>query len=402
MNKNVKKIVLIIAATAVLGNVIYFSDSKIAAPEEVNYQNDHYTAIEKEISAIQYGLRNTMDSHYYKISDQIDSCHKEGFITDNERDELLEMLVGKYLPWFIETAENRFNQTTWEAQERQWILSRVKLLKSLTIQSGNKPLISGESNDKLTKFVSIIELYEEALAFANKPIFSTLDRAKEDIATAEKYANDSYLKKCKSLVSMLERVKLFLGAGHFQHLQDLVDLLDHAHSTTEKAYDQFYKLVLHEIREYNANAFSTYGEINSTSYLASAAQQKYKKAMAYYESKKIKTISYPSCKRTGKSRSYLIRKISYNNQYTKIEISYIANPGDILQVNRGSYIRVGGFNQRYYLQKVENIPYKPNKKVFNRADIDYRFTLYFQPIPYDAEYINCLGNEFEIRDIHLK
>ena len=407
MNKHIKQTLLVTTSAIILGNIVYFSDSKLSAPEKVNFKNDHIVYIQQGINNYKTPTKYYAEADFFQLSDQIENCARETYITANERDELLEQLVGKYVNWFTPYAESKFKDDIWLDEDHQWMKQRITALRSLRIQSGTKKLIEGPYNRRFTSILDIINKYNAAWEHTRNIIFFSSNESRSILSKANQLASDSHLKNCKSLVDELHGMSDKLNTGHFQWLEQQVSKLNGYKYYKETAYNNLYSSIQNSIKDYNTTAFSIYGRNISTNYLATSAKQKYERGKKYFEARKSRVITYPDYRKGDKNRKLIVRSVSLFEKFTKVELGFIAFPGDEIKLSRATYLRVGGSNKKYFLTDAVNIPYAPKCKKFHQSNMDYQITLYFEPVPLNAEYINLIeefveGKGWEFRDIQVR
>lgn len=395
------------STVVILGNIIYFSDSRLSAPEKIHYTNDHFNSIQKDINSIKNELRKKMDADFFRISDMIELSRKELFITNNERDILLNELTSKYLPWFFDVCRNKFKNSYWDEQDHVWMMSRINLLRGLRIKSNSERLIESDSNMELTKIAGIIEKYRKALEESKSPVFVSIEQSRSYVANIATYMADSNLKYCKNLKVKLEEGKLKLNDSHFQYLEKRVNQLDTYRMYEIDSYRHLYQGIMNDIQAYNENAFGIYGVCSSTSYLARQADEKFNKRVSAIEKNKQKSVRFPKYLKTDNNKKCLITEVELHNNFTRVEISYTAHIGEFINISRATYLQVDGSDRKFFLDRTTNIPFAPQKKKFDRPYFDYRVTLYFTPVPLTTDYINLIEDDGEgrgwvFRNIQIK
>ena len=99
-----------------------------------------------------------------------------------------------------------------------------------------------------------------------------------------------------------------------------------------------------------------------------------------------------------------IMSIEFNAEYTRIDFHYVSR----LRGNKRCWINIQDCchlrprerdsrqindSREYKLIRVENIPIAPKKYIFGSVGMDLYYTLYFEPIPWQCEYIDVVDME---------
>ena len=98
-----------------------------------------------------------------------------------------------------------------------------------------------------------------------------------------------------------------------------------------------------------------------------------------------------------KSKKLNILRIQILPEYTKVDYGYLAVNhyirGGWVQIYENSFIRDLKTKKCYSFIKAENIPIAPTKHFFT-SNYDYLYySLYFEPIPVDTEFIDIIESE---------
>lgn len=109
-----------------------------------------------------------------------------------------------------------------------------------------------------------------------------------------------------------------------------------------------------------------------------------------------KLIYNPLVKKNTNSQPEILR-IQNDDNFTRIDFiyypkSYYVNGGWV-QIDRDTFIRPVGSNQRLKLIKAINIPLAPTKHFFKNSKEFLCYTLYFPSLPKETSSIDIIENE---------
>lgn len=281
--------ILITAIVSVVIAVLFFIKTIVSPPVALPVENLHIESLETAIS--QFRTTKSSDSLYNAVTNKIYLFHKEGYISDEQKDNTTYSFVQAYLPLFKNETYNKFSASVWKESDHKAILSRIKDLRSLKIAYGNQPAVTGQDNTDLSNIEQIIENYNDAKAAAKKSKFSSIDQAKKDITAANSYAVMPYISNCRDLVARLNNVKENIGNSHYQYLVSNVNSLAGCYSYTRATYKVLVGEVDAKIKSYE-NTKSIYGaSAKGTSELRSNAAAYVREANKYFDSLEKPTIT---------------------------------------------------------------------------------------------------------------
>lgn len=278
MNKNTKKIILLtVAAILAIVGVLYFYKTIVSPPEELKFtQNRHLESIEAKINTIDgrhVGYQN--DSLYDAVTDVINLCEGEGYITATEKESAMGSFMQKYIPLYNNWCYSRFRESIWHEEEHGFIKRRNAELMNLFSASS----FSGD----LQAINKIITNYENANKLSTK--YNGIDKTRKTINEAKNYKQMEYLSNCTALVSKMNEVPKKLENNHFAYLNSLKTNLGKYEDLEwdEDKFDDKYTEFSNKVKEYEDNK-SIYGQYaRSLETLKEAAKEIRKQAKDYYE-----------------------------------------------------------------------------------------------------------------------
>lgn len=284
-NTGIKIIILAITIIFAIGGVLVFYRTIVSPPTDVEYNNLHITAIEKDINGF-FETKNTTfnDSIYNSVVDKLSLYKTEEFLNADEIDYQTKALVQKYLPVFTKDCMAKFNASVWKEADHKAILKRIEHLRTLKVDYDMNPAVVGTFAQNLKDIEYIISRYGQAKQAAKYNTFYSVADANKKISMAESFRTEQYLSNCTDLVKKLSMVKVNIGNSHYEKVSDKVQSLSGYRSMTEDGFKSLSAEANRLITEYNDNR-SKYGTNAKTADgLKRDAGSYYTKAMAYYES----------------------------------------------------------------------------------------------------------------------
>lgn len=255
MNKNLKKILILLSAStlAVFG-VMYFYKTIVSPPQKMEFTTKwHFECIKSKpdnLDALHVGYHN--DSLYEAIEDMIRLCADEGYIDSVEQNVAMSMFVGKYAPLFIDWCYSRFQKSVWHEKEHTYMKDRIAQLEKMPAAM--------PFTDSLQDIKTIIRNYEKANKLSTA--YNSVQKAKDTINAANNYKQMKYLQNCKALVDKLKEVPKKIEKNHYAYLENcLKDLEDKYNGNTYNDWDSFdqdHTLFSNKVIEYQNN-YKIYG-----------------------------------------------------------------------------------------------------------------------------------------------
>lgn len=279
MNKPIKIILLVVAIILAVGGVMAYYKTIVSPPGKLEFGNQYLNAAKKDISKVKSANTDlALDTNFVGVTHELDFLLSNSFLSDQERDELMELFASQYVPTYVSFCNSKFSKSVWNESELQKINARIFELKAL--QTTNKKIIiQGDANTSLNEVQNVIVNYYDAKKVASVSGYNGLEFAEQRIATAKRYASMSPINNCTVLVSRLNSVSSRLEQAHYAYLVDQVESLRFYYNYSQSEYETLSSLVQNELDKYDENARSIYGkDSRSTSNLWSLASNYYSNA----------------------------------------------------------------------------------------------------------------------------
>ena len=278
MNKSIKILLLVVAILLAVGGVMAYYKTIVSPPSKLEFKNQYVNSDKKDISQIKSANTDlALDSFYVAITHELDLQLANSFLTNQERNELLELFATQYIPVYVSACNSKFSKSVWNEGELQKINTRISELQGLTTTE-NKVVVQGEANASLNEVHNVIVAYYEAKRAASAGGYNGIQAAKQKIATAKRYASMSPINNCTDLVSRLNSVSARLEQAHYSYLVGQVERLRPYYNYSQTEYDNVALSIAEKLEEYKNNAKSTYGRVSDISSLESRAGSYYSNA----------------------------------------------------------------------------------------------------------------------------
>ena len=226
MNKSIKIILLVVAILLAVGGIMAYYKTIVSPPGKLKFKNQYVNSDKKDISQVKSANTDlALDSFYVAITHELDLQLANSFLTNQERNELLELFATQYVPTYVNEGE------------LQKINTRISELQGL-VTTENKIVIQGDANYSLNEVHNVIVVYYEAKRAASASGYNGIQAAKKKIATAKKYASMSPINNCTELVSRLNSVSTRLEQAHYSYLAGQVERLRPYYNSSKTEYDK--------------------------------------------------------------------------------------------------------------------------------------------------------------------
>lgn len=259
-NTTTKILILATALIVAIGAVLYFIKTVVDPPVTIEQRNLHAEAIDAAVSSFNSlnKSKNFDDSLYVAVNNKITLFHAEEYISDAQKDVATNNLVQAYLPLFKSDCYNKFNASKWNEKDHTKMTARIKELRDLRVDYGNRRAVTGSYESDLQNIESIVQNYKDAKNAARKSSYSSVNQAKTDIDNANRYITMPYISNCNDLVNKLSNVKVNIFNSHYQYLTNQVYNLSDYRSHTKESYARLVLEVLSKLDSY-VNMRSIYG-----------------------------------------------------------------------------------------------------------------------------------------------
>jgi len=287
MKNAVKILLLTVAVVLAVVLVMFFYKTIVAPPQKMEFNNQYVQSVNKDIERIQYAnTDNDFDSFYIAVVHEIDLQYSNSFLTDQERDELLENFAKQYVPQYKNHCNSKFQQSIWNEGELNVMRKRISELKSLQA-ANNKIVIQGNLKNDLDYISSVVDSYYDAKKTAVVSGFYGREMAIAKINKAKDYISKEPLCNCVSLVSDLKSVPERLGDKHYKYLSQKIDnnLNEKAYqSLPQEQYNARVTLMLQDIDLYDNDVRNRYYIYDNSGDLRKKVGDWQREANSYYRS----------------------------------------------------------------------------------------------------------------------
>ena len=102
----------------------------------------------------------------------------------------MELFATQYVPTYVSACNSKFSKSVWNEGELQKINTRISELQGL-VTTENNIVIQGEANSSLNEVHNVIVAYYEAKKAASAGGYNGIQVAKQKIANAKKFNDQS-------------------------------------------------------------------------------------------------------------------------------------------------------------------------------------------------------------------
>lgn len=278
MNKPIKILLLVVATLSAFGGVMVYYKTIVSPPGHLAFKNQYIEASKIDIFKLKsYTTDYTLDSTFVSITHELDFLLTNSLLSEQERNELLELFATQYVPAYTKFCNSQFKLSEWDENQLQRIKERVSELFELTT-SDDMVVIQGPARSSLNEVLHVIDIYYDAKTASYARGYYGIDSAKERIAEANQYASMSPINNCTELVSRLNSVSSRLEQDHYAYLEAQVERLRYYYNYSQDEYDNLALSIADKLEEYKKNAKSTYGYISDIGVLENRAGEYYENA----------------------------------------------------------------------------------------------------------------------------
>lgn len=278
MNKSIKILLLVAAILLAVGGVMAYYKTIVSPPGKLKFSNQYVNAVKKDISKVKsLNTDFALDTTFVGITHELDFLLSNSFLSDQERNELMESFAAQYVPTYVSSCNSKFNKSVWNEGELQKINARISELQTLKT-TDQKIIIQGDANASLNEVHNVIVNYYDAKRAASASGYNGLESAKQRIATAKRFASMTPINNCSDLVSQLNSLSSRLEKAHYAYLASQVERLRPFWNYSQTEYDELALSVSDKLTEYKKHAKNVYGKASSISNLENRAGNYYSNA----------------------------------------------------------------------------------------------------------------------------
>ena len=162
MNKPIKIILLVVAILLAVGGVMAYYKTIVSPPGKLEFNNQYVNAAKKDISKVKSANTDiALDTTFVGITHELDLLLSNSFLTDQERNELMESFASQYVPTYVSSCNSKFSKSVWNEGELQKMKARISELQALKT-TDQKIIIQGDANASLNKVHNVIVNYYDA------------------------------------------------------------------------------------------------------------------------------------------------------------------------------------------------------------------------------------------------
>lgn len=259
MNKTIKIFLLFVGVVVAVGMVFAYVKTKMSPPQYMFFSNQYIKNLKADIDLITEDQNSQrLDSLYLVITDQMDYLRREDYITQLERDKVMDEFVTPFLNVFKNNCDDQFERSGWwDENNLRRMKARVADLKTLTINNGTKKALEGEPVDNLDKISSTVDAYFDAKRQAGSDgRFHGVRDARTKIEKAKQFIDMHPLNNCTVLIDKLKQLPHNIESDHYKKLAAKVRGLNHFRTNkklTYYSYKQKVERIRAEIKEYRDN-----------------------------------------------------------------------------------------------------------------------------------------------------
>lgn len=223
------------------------------------------------------------DSIFFVTLNRISIFSQQNKLSSEETDRNTDALLDKYVPLFLKYSFSRFLMADWSDADHNYMLRQIAILKAVK-HMDNTMAINNSTLDSLSIIGGIIDRYRKARMLTRHTNFCGIENARSTINQANKFAKDTWLSHCTSLVSSLQAVKSNIALSHYNYVEGQVQRLTQYRYYSLDYYDNILVPQVDEaITEYENKAVALYGTSRNVDNLWARAKSYYNDAISYYE-----------------------------------------------------------------------------------------------------------------------
>ena len=285
MNTTAKILMLIAAVAAAVFGVLYYARAVSAPPMQTKFPNAHLASLRADLKLLDGDpTTERADSVFSTTLHAARYFQREGLISVDESDDVIDKLVKRYAPIFLAQAQQHFASSTWASADNFKLRRQAHLLGGLRKQSDKSAILQGEQRAAIDSVGATITAYDDANELADRESFTNVADVQQRIAQARTYARQKPLSNCTELVDRLLSLPSRIERKHYAYVLGKVNEMAYYHSYNEDTYKTRVAVdAKNAIEEYEKNAYKLYGTQNSLSGLKDKYNYSWEAASEYYD-----------------------------------------------------------------------------------------------------------------------
>ena len=222
MNKSlIKSLILATAIAVAVGGVLFFIQTIVSPPKNIQTEDVHTTDIQKFSNSYNPDTLELKEAEklFDIIVDRATLYREDSLIDQKSCDNAISCSAKKFTTSFVKWSMSKFGQSVWNHNDHVFMTKIIYKLRNVTIAQGTRKALETNSLVSLTKIESIIGEYGNAWKAAKQTSFINYDDAYSKRKKAETFARSEYLRNCTSLVDALNSVGEKLEKSCFYQLK---------------------------------------------------------------------------------------------------------------------------------------------------------------------------------------
>ena len=275
---------LVAACVAAVLGVLYYARAITAPPLQANFPNAHLASLKADLKRLDGQPSMDMaDSVFNTTLHAARYFQREGLITMKESDEVIAKLTRQYTPFFLSSAKEYFDQSTWAASKNFALRRRANLLCGLRMQEDHKAILDDAMRAKVDSVTIVVNAYEEAMELAKNVLFTNIEAVRQRLRQADSYTRMPKLCNCTNLMERLKSMRTRIEQNHYRYVKGKVEEMADYRYYSENYYKNNLAVeASNAIKEYKSNAYNLYGTQTSLDALEQRYNAYWKDALEHY------------------------------------------------------------------------------------------------------------------------
>lgn len=276
---------LLAAIAAAVFAVGYYAKRITAPPMQTSFPNVHLASLRTDLARLdKQPTMEVADSVFNVTLHAARYFQREGLVTMKESDEVIAKLTRQYTPFFLASAKEHFNQSSWSASKNYELRQRAKLLRGLRTQEDHKAILDDATRTNVDSVAAVINAYDDAMELANNVAFTTVDAVRQRFRQADSYTRMPQLRNCSDLMERLKSMRSRTEQNHYSYVKGKVDKMADYNYYSKSYYKDYVAVdASNAIKEYRSHAYGLYGTQTSLDRLEQRYKDYWEAALEYYD-----------------------------------------------------------------------------------------------------------------------